>query len=252
MKKINITIAFFVLFNISIGSACELIIRITEKPYPPFFIIDNNGKPGGLSIEIAEALLNEAGCKPVYKPLPWKRALAQLRSGEIHLMLNMTPTEERKEFVNFIGPQLDETVVLVIRKDSGLNITCLDDIKKFPKALGTELGKVYGETFERKKATDEQFAKKIEMTANMESNENKLNTERISGFLGYGYNVYYKIKNDPLYANFTVHPLIIRQDWVYFGFSKMSVSTEMLQRFQMAYSHIEKTGLLENVRKSYR
>ncbi len=252
MKKIGIIAILFVSWAVNAASACELTVRVNETPYPPFFMEGENGKQTGLSIELAEALLQEAGCKPLYKPLPWKRALTYLQTGDVQVMLNMTPTEERKTFTNFIGPQLDESVVLVIRKDSNFNITSLDDFKKLPKTVGIELGRVYGDEFEQKRATDEAFAQQIEIATTMESNEKKLNTGRISGFLGYGYNIHYRIKTDPLYADFAVCPLIIRQDWVYFGFSKKGVSADMLQRLQKAYDSAEDKGVFEKIRQKYR
>lgn len=252
MKKIGITTIIVLFCAIHTGWACELTVRVGESPYPPFFMEGENGEQAGLSIELTEALLSEAGCKPRYIPLPWKRALAHLENGELHMMLNMTPTEERKVFTNFIGPQLDESVVLVTHKDVNLDITSLDDFKKLPKTVGIELGRVYGEAFENKKQTDEAFAEKIEIATEMESNEKKLNSGRISGFLGFGYNVYYRIKTDPLYKNFMVQPLVIREDWVYFGFSKKAVSADMFQRLQDAYDRADQKGLFETIRQRYR
>ncbi len=251
MNKIFIFIFVTVFCSIHVGFACELKVRVNETSYPPFFMEIGKGAPQGLSIELVEALLAEAGCRPVYEPLPWKRALAFLKTGQIHMMLNMTPTEERKEFAYFIGPQLDETVVFVVPKDSDYAITSLDDFKKLPKPLGIELGRVYGKEFEEKMAKDEEFKKNIEDVNSMALNENKTAAGRLSGFLGYGYNVYYSIKTDPIYQNFKVHPYVVNKDYVYFGFSKESVSKDMLQRLQDAYDRAQKKGLFEAIKKKY-
>ncbi|MFH1155756.1 MAG: transporter substrate-binding domain-containing protein [Pseudomonadota bacterium] len=252
MKKTGLLFVIIVLCAMDSGLACELTVRVPETPYPPFFMVGEKGGQAGLSIELAEALLKEAGCTPVYKPIPWKRALAYLETGELQMMLNVTPTDERKVYADFIGPQLDESVVLVISRGSDLKITCLDDFKNLPKAVGVELGKVYGEAFENKRANDQAFASKIEIGNTMESSEKKLAAGRLSAFLGYGYNVYHRIKTDPLYKNFTVHPMIVHQDMVYFAFSRKGVPPEMLQRLQKAYDSAEEKGLLEKIRQSYR
>jgi polar amino acid transport system substrate-binding protein len=166
------------------------------------------------------------------------------------MMLNMTPTEERKVYTHFIGPQLDETIILVVRKDSDFTINSFEDFKKLPKAVGIERGRFYGEDFEAKRA-DKVFEEKIEITNSMESNEKKLDLGRISGFLGYGYNVFRRFRTEPLYQNFTVHPFTVAQDWVYFGFSKKSVSAEMLRRLQEAYDRAEQKGVFEQIRQGY-
>ncbi|MCD4678510.1 MAG: transporter substrate-binding domain-containing protein, partial [Desulfobacula sp.] len=155
MKKIFFIICICLLSLISTGFSQEIIVRVPlGNTYPPFFIQDENNRWGGISIELAEILLKEADFKPVYKPLPFPRSLAYIRDGRIDLMLNLSITDKRKKFIYFIGPQLDETVVLVVKKDSDLKILCLDDIKKLPKPIGIERGKVYGPAFEKKRKED--------------------------------------------------------------------------------------------------
>jgi len=251
MKKIAVIAIMLVFCTVSIGFPCELTVRVTEKSYPPFFVDEENGKWSGLSIELVEALLQEAGCKATYKPLPFKRALMYLKQGKTDMMLNLTITAERKAFIHFIGPQLDETVILVIRKDSDFSLTSLDDIKKLSKPVGVERGKVYGTAFEEKRATDEAFKNNIDIVNNLAANEKKLEKNRLSGFLGYGYNVFYRFKTEPLYQNFAVHPLKIHQDWVHFGFSKKSVPAEMLQRLQEAYDRVKQKGVFDKIRQAY-
>jgi len=253
MKKIAIFTILLLFGFVSIGFPCELVVRVPMgNTYLPFFEQNQNGKWSGLSIEIAQALLMEAGCKPIYKPLPFPRALKDLKKGKIHLMLNLTATDERREFTHFIGPQLDETVVLVIRKDSTASISSLGDLKKLPKSIGVERGKVYGKAFEEMRSTDEEFREKLEEVTEVNLLELMLEKGRISGFLGYGYNVFYRLKTDPSYVNFTVHPHPINQDWVHFGFSKNSVPSDKLRYLQEAYERLHKNGTFEEIKQRYR
>jgi polar amino acid transport system substrate-binding protein len=252
MRKITLLTIMMICWSMNAGSACELNIRVPEgNTYPPFFEQDVNGKWGGLSIEMVEALLQEAGCIPIYKTLPFLRAIEYMKSGLIDMMLNMTITEKREKFINFIGPQLDETVVLVVRNDSSFTITSLDDLKKLPKYIGVERGKVYGKAFEEKRAKDAFLRSRLETVSEINLNENKLKIGRISGFLGYGYNVFYRIKNDPFYKEFTAYPFVISQDWVYFGLSKQSVPPDLLQKLQDAYDRAKQKGVFEAIRKRY-
>jgi len=253
MKRI-LFLAVVLVFTVA-GSAfpCELAVRVPMgNTYPPFFEQDQNGNWSGLSIETAEKLLTEAGCKPVYKSLPFPRALKDMERGAIHMMLNLTATDERKKFVNFVGPQLDETVVLVVRKDTKLKIASLDDLKNLPKPIGVERGKVYGKAFEKMRANDRKFQQRLEEVTEVNQLERMLLNGRISGFLGYGYNVFYRLKTDPDYRHFTVHPHPVNQDWVYFGFSKKSVSAGTLKRLQDAFERLEAAGAFEKIRQRYR
>ncbi|MEZ4524501.1 MAG: transporter substrate-binding domain-containing protein [Desulfobacterales bacterium] len=245
-----VIMAFFLLAGN--GFSHEITVRVPEgNTYPPFFLQNEKGEWGGLSIELTQALLAEAGYTPVYKAVPFGRAITYMQEGKIDMMLNMTITEERKSFMNFIGPQLDETIVLVVRKDSDFAITSLDDLKKLPKSIGVERGRVYGTSFEEKRAADEELKSKLAEVTEVDSNEKLLEADRISGFLGFGYNTFYQIRNNPLYKNFKVHPFVISQDWVHFGFSKQSVSEDMLQKLRTAYEQIKEKGRFEEIRQKY-
>jgi polar amino acid transport system substrate-binding protein len=251
--KTSVLILFFCfLILVSTGFASEISVRVPSgNVYPPFFSHGKDGRWGGLSIELADILLMEARLKPVYTPLPFSRAIEYIKGGQIDMMLNLTPTKERKTFLYFIGPQLDETIVLVVKKESDFSILSLDDIKKLPNPIGIEQYKVYGRVFEQKKKADRAFSNAIEAVTDINLNEKKLQKNRLSGFLGYGYNTYYRIKTDPLYKNFKIHPFIVEQNWVYFGFSKKSVSAQKISRLQNAYEKASKKGLFENVRQQY-
>jgi polar amino acid transport system substrate-binding protein len=252
MKKIALFIVMTIFLMANTGFSAEVSVRVPEgNTYPPFFIQNEKGVWSGLSIELVEALLKEAGFTPNYKPLPFARAITYMQEGKIDMMLNMTATEERKAFMNFIGPQLDETIVLVIRKDSDFTITSLDDLKKLPKQIGVERGRLYGKAFEEKRATDEALKSKLSEVTEVDSNEKLLEAGRISAFLGYGYNTFYQIRSNPLYKNFKTHPFVISQDWVYFAFSKKSVPADMLQKFQDAFDRAKQKGVFETIRQRY-
>lgn len=251
MRKI-IIVLIIILFYANTAVSCEMIIRITERDYPPFFMKDKNGRMSGLSVELAQALLDQAGCTYTFKPLPFKRGLMSLETGKIHLMLNLSINEQRKEYTHFIGPQMDETVNMVIRKDSVFTLASFEDMKKLPKKIGIERGKYYGKTFEIKRTSDESFSNRLYICDNDQiSNEIRLEKGLISGFLAYGYNAYHKLKTDPLYKDFTLHPFIIQQDWVYFGFSKKGVSPSKLQELEKVFEKAKEKAIFEKIRQNY-
>jgi polar amino acid transport system substrate-binding protein len=234
------------------GRCCEIRVRVPEgNSSVPFAVQDPTGKWRGLGIELTEALLQEAGCTPVYKALPFARGLYCLKNGEIDLMQNMTITREREAFMHFIGPQLDETVLFVTKKSARHAIASIDDFKNLPLAIGVDRGKVYGPEFEQKRAVDPLFKSRLEEVSEVDVNEKKLEMDRISGFLGYGYNVMFQMKTNPLYKDFAIHPFVVHRDWVYFGFSKKSVSPELLVHLQEAYNRATRQGVFEAIRKKY-
>ena len=252
MQRLILLLPLFLFILADTGLSCEIRVQVPEdNSYAPFTVQNTSGKWSGLSIELTEALLKEAACTPIYEPLPFARALYYLQKGEIDMMPNMSITEERKAFVHFVGPQLDETVLLITRKDTAYQITSLDDLKKLPMAIGVERGKVYGKGFEEKRAADPVFREKLEEVREVDSNVKKLAIGRISGFLSYDYNNMYQIQINPLYKDFTIHPYMIHQDWVYFGFSKKSISPELYEKMQKACERATKKGTFAAIRKRY-
>ncbi len=236
----------------SIVFSQQITVRVpVGNIYAPFFVQDETGNWSGLSIELAEALLAEAELTPVYVPLPFPRALAYIREGQLDMMLNLTITEDRKEFTSFIGPQLDEIVVIVVKKDSDFHINSLDDLKALSKNIGIERGKIYGTNFEEKRKLDKSFSNRLDEVTEINLNEIKLEKDRLSAFLGFGYNTFYRIKTDPLYKNFKVHPFVVNTDWVYFGFSKKSVNKETLSRLVSAYEQAARKGVFDKIRQQY-
>lgn len=252
MKKHIFLIIGFFLFAHNCFST-EITIRVPEgNEYAPFFYQDSSGKWQGLSIELAEALLEETGHTPRYIKMPFSRGLQCTQNGCIDLVLNITITEARKKFLHFIGPQLDETIHLVIKKESKFSITSLDDLKKLPHPIGIERKKFYSKKFDKKRKTDTNFENILDTVNEVDLNEKKLEAGRISGFLGFGYNVFYQIKNNPLYRNFTIHPFIIKQDYVYFGFSKKNFTQKQLDIFREGYVRAAHKGTFEKIKNKYR
>lgn len=229
---------------------CTLRVRVSN--FPPQYQQNDDGTWRGMSIEFAETLLAEAGCTPIYLVTPWERSFELLKSGGLDLMLNLSITPEREQYLYFIGPQRDESIMLVVRRDADFQIDALDDLKKLPRGIGFESGSFYGKAFAAKFASDPAFAAKFETVPRAELNIHKLSHNRISAFLGDAYSVAYRIREDELYKDAKLLPYPINQDWVYFGFSKQSVSAELLAKLRSAFDKAQQQGKFEAILQRYR
>lgn len=248
MRKLTAFALFFLLLNCVYAG--PFIVRVPQNEgYPPFFI-KKGKKWTGLSIELAEALLKEVRIKPTYREMPFARGLWYLKSGEIQMMLNLSINKDRKEYIGFIGPQLDETVKLIVRKDFKGRINSIDELLKLSLPIGIERKKFYGNFF-ASKMNQKSFEKKIEIVTDVDSNKMKLHHRRIAGFLGYGYNIFYKFRTDPFFKNFRVYPLKIHNSFVFYGLSKKSVPFDIYNKLKIAYKKIEKRGILKKIRVKY-
>ncbi len=71
----------------------------------------------------------------------------------------------------------------MVRKDSNVVITSLDDLKRLPLNVGVERGIYHGPAFEEKRENDEAFRGKLEEVSSSELNVKKLEHRRISAFI---------------------------------------------------------------------
>ncbi|MEA3208631.1 MAG: polar amino acid transport system substrate-binding protein [Chthoniobacter sp.] len=96
----------------------ELIVGM-ELAYPPFEMTDAQGKPAGVSVDLAHAL-GEYLHRPVrIENLPFDGLIPSLKTGKIDLILSsMTATEERARTIAFSEPYLRTGLCLLVGKGS--------------------------------------------------------------------------------------------------------------------------------------
>jgi polar amino acid transport system substrate-binding protein len=227
------------------AETCVLKVRVTN--IPPLYFQNKTGEWTGLTVDLAKVLLNEAGCKGNFEAIPWERSLKLMKIGKLDMMMNLSITEKRKEFIHFIGPQIYETVQLVLREEIDIDIQSLDDIKKVPGKIGYQSRTFYGKAFEEKLRTDPVFKSKFEILFSDQLNLRKLSMGRIVGTLGQNYGGVSAKREFREGNGYKIHPFIIHQNWVYFGFSKKSVSNEMLDRLEKAYKIAKTKGNFQRV-----
>ena len=252
MKFVYRLVCMLVLMALTSQAFSECGLRVRVANSIPQYSQDINGNWKGLGIELIEVLLNEADCQPDYMVYPWKRSLTQLREGKVDMMVNLSITSERKEYLWFIGPQRDETIVLVVNKNSDFKIDSLDDFKALNNKIGVENGAFYGEEFDNKYKTDPAFANLFVQAVNTDMLINMLKVNRIVGFFEDRYSSAYKIKTLAQYKDVKTHSYLVNQGLVYFGFSKKSVSPKLLARLQKAYDKASAAGRFEAVIERYR
>lgn len=121
-------------------------LPIVFEDYPPYEYVEE-GEVKGMNMEIIREAFRRMGIKPYFEPRPWKRAVLQLKNGEILALSSGFMTEERKKFVEYPStPLCMETNMVIVRAGSGLVINSLDNLR--PLRLGVVQGYVYGEPFD--------------------------------------------------------------------------------------------------------
>ncbi len=213
----------------------DCAIKLMVADGPPFYFKDKTGNWTGLVIDHASAVITEAGCKIIYRMAPWGRALRLLEDGELDMMGLLSITDERKTFLNFIGPHYQETIKLLVAEKSDYQIRKHEDLKNLPQKIAFFRGSWYGKRIENLRK-DKSFAKKIVLLSGASetlTTVEKIRMGRISG--GFWAVVPGILKSDT-YKGLKFHPFVINQDPVYFELSKKSVKSPHLTNFRKLWS----------------
>jgi polar amino acid transport system substrate-binding protein len=92
-----------------------------ELSYPPFEMTDEQGRPCGVSIDLAKALGQYIGRRIRIENIAFDGLIASLKTGKIDLIISsMTATAERAQSVDFSEPYLRTGLCLLVRKESSL------------------------------------------------------------------------------------------------------------------------------------
>lgn len=231
-------------------SQAQCVLKMRTVSFKPQFYQDDHNKWHGMAIELAEAVLKEADCRPSYQNLSWKRALHLMKHGGLDMMLNVSFSKDREKYLHFVGPLRDETMILVSHK-SLPDVNTFSDLVNLPKKVGVLRGAFYGKTFARKVRESGDFAAMFEVANSTDANIKKLSESRISGFFNDSYNGAYIIKNRLSVEDYKIHPLKINSDSVYIGLSKKSVPEKLKNHLQASLDAAIKKGTIDKIIAKY-
>ncbi|MFL0248133.1 transporter substrate-binding domain-containing protein [Candidatus Clostridium stratigraminis] len=126
-----------------IKKAGQLVVG-TSADYPPYEFhksVSGNDEIVGFDIEIAKEIAKDLGVKLVIKDMDFKGLLNALESGNVDMVLaGMTPTEERKQSVDFSNIYYKAAQTLVVRTEDKDKIKTIDDLNG--KGLGVQKGSI--------------------------------------------------------------------------------------------------------------
>lgn len=118
----NIFAAAVIAFFSSAALAAPSIPPITvgmELSYPPFEMTDKQGKPSGISVEIAEALGKYLGTEVRIENMGYDGLIPALKTSKVDCIISsMTATAERAQSVDFSEPYLKTGLSLLVASKS--------------------------------------------------------------------------------------------------------------------------------------
>ena len=121
MKKliVLVLIAVFVLSGCQNSEEDKVLKVGMELKYPPFETKDENGKPAGASVMLAEALGEYLDMEIEIVETDYSSLIPALEQGNIDVIISsMTITPAREEVVDFSNPYTNSQLMMLVFKDS--------------------------------------------------------------------------------------------------------------------------------------
>jgi polar amino acid transport system substrate-binding protein len=92
-----------------------------ELAYPPFEMIDPQGRPAGVSVDLALALGQSLGQEVQVENIPFDGLIPSLQTHKIDLIISsMTATSERAKSIAFSDPYLKTGLCLLVGKNPAI------------------------------------------------------------------------------------------------------------------------------------
>jgi PAS domain S-box-containing protein len=100
------------------------------------FNFNEKGIPKGLSIDTMNLVASKVGLKVEYITGPsWNEFIEMMKIKELDVMLNIVPTDERKQFLNFTTPYQLAPYAIILNKNSNKIVKNIDDLTKLTLAV---------------------------------------------------------------------------------------------------------------------
>ncbi len=108
------------------GKGDDTFIVGFDQNFPPFGYVGDDGEYTGFDIEMATACGERMGKEVVLQPIDWDAKDMELEAGTIDCIWNGFTVNGREEQYTWTDAYMDNSQVVVTRKDSG--ITALSDL----------------------------------------------------------------------------------------------------------------------------
>ena len=92
-----------------------------DAEFPPYGYMDEDGDYTGFDLELAQEVCNRNGWELVKKPINWDSKDMELESGSIDCIWNGFTMNGREDDYTFSDPYVDNSIVVVVAKDSDIN-----------------------------------------------------------------------------------------------------------------------------------
>ncbi|MBQ4402902.1 MAG: amino acid ABC transporter substrate-binding protein [Selenomonadaceae bacterium] len=122
----------------SFGGVDKVVIGIDDE-FAPICFHDERNELVGFDIDLAREAAERMGVEIEFKPISWDNKEEEIVSGNVDMIWNgLDITEERKEYMIFTRPYMDDRQILLVRQGDDQGIHAEEDLAG--KIVGTQAG----------------------------------------------------------------------------------------------------------------
>ena len=110
------------------------MLEILTEDDPPL-TFEQDGKPGGLVVEVVQGIQRRVGNHDPIAVVPWARGYRQAQQQPNTVLFNTNRTPERERLFKWVGPVTETLGCLFVRRDSNIKLQTLDDARKLPQIM---------------------------------------------------------------------------------------------------------------------
>ncbi len=253
MLRIVLSMSFLLASAIGYASCPQGGLVVGWDPYEPFQMEKNN-QVTGLDIEIIQQIAARLKCPIVYKKRPWKRLLAEIKSGVVHVTGSASKNPEREGFSYFSAPYVSQKNYLYVVKNleqSFATFKSLADVIAAKKKVGITIGYEYGSEFAKLQA-DKASAAFFDAAPDEKTSVAKLDIGRIDAVIMNEFTGAVAVADSKVKQQVVALPIVVTDEELHFILSKKSVSPDFLQAFTTEFKNLEKSGEINRLAAKYR
>ena len=116
--------------------AKKVLVAGVKNDFPPFGYIDQQNKWVGIDVDMARYVANKLGVELKLEAITSRTRIPLLVNGNVDFIIQINPTRERAQTVDFTVPYYEGGQTLLVYKDSG--------IKSVGDLAGRKVGTVQG------------------------------------------------------------------------------------------------------------
>lgn len=186
--------------------------------------------------ELYLLLARSSGCSLNFVFLPWSRALQQLQSGELDLLLTVSKNEERQHYADFIGIHYNEEAILILRRDLTYQVHQLRDLLALDGQIGVMRFGYFGEAFEQLRTQG--LESKLLFVSTLQQKLDLLTHGRVAGIIEDRAQYRAWLKYQPEAEKIYKEHLLIHSNPAYFAASISSMSQQQRDHLRQSWAKV--------------